>query len=230
MSNWQSFLSAIEIQDHEVHIIGMNLNDQEKISSLYPLLSTDEQNRAKQFKFDIHRTRFILAHGYLRQILSKYLSQSPEKIQFKHGKHGKPYILDSQLQFNLSHSEDQAVIAITKNAEIGVDIEVIKKIDFTALAKRFFSEGECQQLDELPDGKKQEGFYRIWAQKEAYIKATGEGLSAKLDSFSVNIHPAGLIHPNDKAWTMQIFDYRPHFISAFASKQIVNKIYYWAWN
>ncbi len=118
------------------------------IDEFSSLLSTEEMVRAERFRFLEHRQRFILSRGILRQILSQYLHQPAESISFTIGEQGKPYLQDNpiSLQFNLSHSADIAVYAFTLGNEIGVDIEKVDSEVNFAVADRFFSESENQQI------------------------------------------------------------------------------------
>lgn len=153
-------------------------------TQLFSILSEDEKVRASRFKFDIHRDRFIVSRGILRHLLSHYLQIKPENIIFSYGKHGKPFLKNVDLHFNVSHSEDMAVFAFA-NSEVGVDIEKIKTFK-EDVAKRFFNHNEYQQLMQLPKEEQLEGFYQIWSKKEAFIKLIGTGVFVSLQSFSVD--------------------------------------------
>ncbi len=154
------------------------------------LLSPDELERAQRFKFAIHRQRYIMARGSLRQILSSYIGIPAHEIVFQYGQHGKPFLAEGFPQFNISHSDNMALIAITKDRAIGVDIEKIKPEYKEDVAKRFFSEKEYAALQQLPEAGRISGFYAIWTKKEALIKALGEGLFTPLNEFTVSPHCA----------------------------------------
>jgi 4'-phosphopantetheinyl transferase len=158
-----------------------------KKNDLRALLNVDEGNRADRFKFAIHQDRFIIARALLRKILNLYTGIPPESIKFDYGNRGKPYLSENRhhLQFNLSHSEDWAVYAIAKDAEIGIDVEKNRDHFKESVAKRFFSQQEYQELIQLPYAKQAQAFYQIWVKKEAVIKVLGDGLSMPLSDFSV---------------------------------------------
>ncbi|HEY9647774.1 MAG TPA: 4'-phosphopantetheinyl transferase superfamily protein, partial [Chroococcidiopsis sp.] len=149
---------------------------------LYGLLSADEQERATRFYFDLDRQRFIASRGLLRQILGRYLNCDPQAIAFSYAERGKPLLGgdgDSQaVQFNLSHSGAIALYAIGQDRRIGIDIEQIRPMPTAdRLAQRFFSSREHAHLQTLDAPTQQRDFFRYWTCKEAYVKATGDGLA-----------------------------------------------------
>jgi len=153
-------------------------------------LSADETERAERFHFDRDRHRFIVAHIALRDILSRYLDCEPNEITFSVNPYGKPELTNHNLEFNLSHSGDFALIAVTQKYKVGVDVEYIRSnSDPESIAERFFSTSEFSELISLPPEQRTTGFFNCWTRKEAYIKAQGLGLSLPLDSFDVSLTP-----------------------------------------
>jgi 4'-phosphopantetheinyl transferase len=158
------------------------------------ILHRDEIVRAERFRFEKDRYRFTQCRSALRQLLATYLKISPTEILFEYSARGKPRLAVRQnphaLQFNVSHSGELALIAIGSEQSIGVDIERIRtEVDTESLAERFFSTGERAGLQALPDHLRLTGFYACWTRKEAFLKATGDGLSFPLANFSVTTHP-----------------------------------------
>lgn len=156
------------------------------------LLSADESARAARFHFARDRRHFIAARAMLRTILGGYLETNPQNLSFSYSKKEKPSLgashADSGVMFNISHSGGIALLAFTQRRDIGVDVEFIRKeFDLEAIARRFFSENEQNQLAALPSEVRPEGFFRCWTRKEAYIKATGDGLSLPLHQFDVSL-------------------------------------------
>jgi len=153
----------------------------------------DEKNRAERFKFDIHRKRFIASHGFVRAVLAKYLSVKANEIEYFKGEQGKPFLSDSnqnKLQFNLSHTQDVAILAVTKSAAVGIDIEhKDRKTDWKGICKRFFTEPEQQALFSLPDKHQRNTFFDLWTRKEAYMKVLGTGLSLSPTDFTLTVFP-----------------------------------------
>lgn len=183
------------LDDISVHVWKGDLDlSTDLVAKLYRLLSKEECEKANKFYRVKDRNRFIIGRGTLRNILSAYLSLSPSELQFSYNKYGKPSILTSQnqnnLSFNLSHSNDRALFAITRSRRIGVDIEYIRE-DFASLdiAERFFSKSEVEVLKSLPVEQRVNAFFNCWSRKEAYIKAIGMGVSFPLDKFTVSLQP-----------------------------------------
>src|SRR5690348_16896159 len=110
-----------------------------QLALLQAYLDAQEMVRAKRFRSPEQQQRFIIAHGFLRFILSKYLQQAPDTINFTYNKHNKPALAvnPQHYQFNLSHSQQQIAIAVTKQAAIGIDIEVSKEREIADLITRY---------------------------------------------------------------------------------------------
>lgn len=159
----------------------------EQVQTLEKTLSPDEQERANRFRFPEHRRRFIVARGSLREILGHYLALAPSEVRFRYDLKGKPFLcprLEKQLQFNVSHSHELALIGVTQSQKIGVDLEYVRTIkDCQQLAQRFFCESEAAILQTLSDPE--QAFFQMWTAKEAYLKATGEGIAGGLDQVEV---------------------------------------------
>ena len=158
---------------------------------LEQLLSADEFERANRFRFKHLRDSFVAARTGLRRILSTYTTQTPAAIRFELGIRSKPRLFPhTGLEFNLSHSGHLALLAVTVDTEIGVDIEAHRPMpDLFDIAQRFFCPEECADLEAVMPDRRMEAFFRCWTRKEAYIKAIGEGLHAPLDQFRVNLAP-----------------------------------------
>lgn len=160
------------------------------LSGLRRCLSDDEIRRADRFHFAMDRDRYVIARFAMRSILAAYLDLPPGRITFSYTVRGKPLLAEnlqhSCLHFNLSHSGERAMMAITKAGEVGADIEFVRRdLLVDDLAASFFSPGERKWLGSLGTGKKQHGFYKCPTGKEAYTKAQGAGLSIDLNSFEV---------------------------------------------
>ncbi len=165
------------------------------VQQLLHTLSPDEQERAASFRHDLHRGRFVVGRGTLRAILSRYTGVAPAALRFAYGENGKPALAlptgGRRLCFNVSHSDDHALLAFAYDREIGVDLERMRPLDDAeAIAERFFSPEERQALRNLPPEERLGGFYRCWTRKEAVIKAVGGGLAIPLDSFTVTLGAA----------------------------------------
>jgi 4'-phosphopantetheinyl transferase len=187
----------------EVHLWRIELaKEGDGIQRCRRVLCADEVARADRFYFERDRRRFTVARAAMREILSRYTGVPAMDLAFCYRAKGKPELSggpeQSGIKFNLSHSSELALLAVTRGLTVGVDIESIKA-DFASdgIAERFFSASEVQTLLSLPASERTEAFFSCWTRKEAYIKALGEGLSVPLDSFAVAFAPgtvAALLH------------------------------------
>ncbi len=209
------------------------------IHKMAALLSDDEKARAKRLKFERDRLKFITGRGVLRQILSRYLPVRAEEILFTYGSQGKPALAEAQaqaLQFNLAHSRNLAIYAVTRQQSVGVDVEYIRQLDdMTQMAARFFSARENAVFQSLPETDKPAGFFNCWTRKEAWLKACGDGLTKALDQFDVTLapgDPAQLLTvrnaPAEAArWQLQAFQPAPNYAAALAIEGAALQTSYW---
>jgi 4'-phosphopantetheinyl transferase len=156
------------------------------------LLSEDERTRAARFRFEKDARRFTVARATVRSILGSYLKVSARDLRFDYSRHGKPVLADdtTDIRFNISHSSDLAMLAVTRGREVGVDLETTRdNVEIDQLATRFFSEHECAALREISNTQRLRAFFRCWTSKEAFLKAQGIGLSRSLESFDVEVNP-----------------------------------------
>jgi 4'-phosphopantetheinyl transferase len=147
-------------------------------------LSSDELTRAKKFLAADKKREFVLARASLRKILSSYLQINPRDIEFSYTAQGKPGLQspERQLHFNLAHSGDWAVVAVSAAGPLGVDVEKIEtRLDCLDLADRFFNPHEAECLHALGEIRRCRTFYRLWTQKECYLKRDGQGISGGLE-------------------------------------------------
>jgi 4'-phosphopantetheinyl transferase len=159
---------------------------------LEQLLSRDEMDRARRFHFERDRRRFTLARGALRTILGGYLRIDPKSIVFGYGPQGKPFLAPagSSIRFNVAHSEELALIAVSRERELGVDVEFVRSMTWAEqIPERFFSPREAAVFRSLPHDLAEPAFFACWTRKEAYIKARGGGLTIPLDHFDVSLEP-----------------------------------------
>jgi 4'-phosphopantetheinyl transferase len=187
--NWNEPFIDLTLSANEVHLWRVNLQILNKqITEFTYILSEDEKVRANNFKFAEHQNRFIAARGFLRQIISYYLKISNREIVFQYSDRGKPIIQNNNLQFNVSHSQDLALYAFTNKHLIGIDLEYLRSnVECAKIAQRFFTSTESQLINSLPKDKQHQTFFHFWTVKEAYLKATGEGLVGGLDTVEVDL-------------------------------------------
>jgi 4'-phosphopantetheinyl transferase len=192
---WLKPPPGIVLGADEVHVWRAPLtHDGDRLERLRGTLAPDECERAARFHFERDRRHFIAARGLLREILSRYLGLSPNRFRFGYTAYGKPHLADERtgaaLRFNVSHAGELALYAISRERELGIDIERLRTdIEHRQIAAQFFSKQEVAALSALPECLQQEAFFLCWTRKEAYIKGIGEGLSLPLDSFDVSLTP-----------------------------------------
>jgi 4'-phosphopantetheinyl transferase len=154
------------------------------------LLSSDETARASRFVFDRHRRRFIAGRAALRRILGAEIGHAPETLVFAYNPAGKPSLDGASaraVHFNLSHSDQWALVAVTSVGAVGVDIEKERPLpDVLRLAQTAFSAAELDELRGVHASGQQGAFFAGWTRKEAYIKARGDNL-ALLGDFDVSL-------------------------------------------
>jgi len=223
----------------DVHVWGADLDYQASAGPDYwEILSADERERAGRFHFDKDRNRFITARGTLRLLLSRYLEREPQAIEFIYGSRGKPSLKANplNLQFNIAHSHALVLYAFTLRSEIGVDVEYLgRSVNGCEIASRYFSPQEAADLRSLPPTGQARGFFTCWTRKEAYVKATGEGIAFGLDQFSVTLRPdepAALLEtefrPEEAAlWTLFHLEPSTDYIGAVATRGSVDSLFCW---
>ncbi len=177
-------------REDEVHVWRINVSlFPTYLERLQRLLSVDERTRAGKFRFQSDRDRSTATRGCLRLLLGHYLGVAPETVQFCYGPQGKPELQGPEAQalsFNVSHSGDWALIAIGQGQPLGIDLEHIQP-DFAwqAVGGLVLSPRERAMLSALPPDVQSAVFFKVWTGKEAYVKATGEGLSSPLTQLEV---------------------------------------------
>jgi 4'-phosphopantetheinyl transferase len=185
----------MSLDGREVHVWDASLTQPAHVvESLRRSLSPDELRRAEAFRFELHRERFIVGRGLLRNLLGGYLAADPRELRFTYTKFGKPGLSEphaaAALRFNFSSSHEEALCCFASGREVGVDIEHLRPdVECEELAERFFSTSEREALLRLPPGDRRAAFFNCWTRKEAFIKAVGEGLSFPLDRFDVSLAP-----------------------------------------
>jgi 4'-phosphopantetheinyl transferase len=240
---WSLPPKTLLLGDNEVHVWRASLEQPpSQVERLQRKLSQEELERAKRFHFQRHRAYFIVARGLLRTILSRYLKIEPRRLHFQYGPKGKPELAGETsrrgLRFNVSHSHNLALYAVTRGRQIGVDVERIRPdVAGEKIAERFFSPREAATLRELPASVRQEAFYTCWTRKEAYLKAVGEGITLRLDQFEVSVtpgEPAVLLSINGDPkeasyWSLKGLGPGPGYVGALAVKGHGWDLRCWRW-
>jgi len=191
--DWPIAPPNLSIGHGVAHVWAWQLRSSERTLHDYiALLSPKEQLRMGCFVFEGHRESFAVCHAILRILLGRYLGLHPASIRFTENEFGKPDVAPHtspfDLRFNLSHTSHIALLAVTCELEVGVDVEQLRLID-TAIAERFFSDRERAELRTLAGPQWLDGFFNCWTRKEAVLKAEGVGIGVSLDAFDVTLLP-----------------------------------------
>lgn len=195
--------------------------DEEALAVLAQELVPAERERAGRFRRFEDLRRFIVGRAGLRSLLRGAAGREPVITD---GDHGKPAWSDSPYEFNIAHSGDVVLIALSASLPVGVDVELVRPIsDMVRIWRHSFHACEIADLESLPPDEAVVGFFRCWTRKEAVAKALGLGLSLPLDSFCVSCRPENkvriLVEPNAEAegWTLRDLAPAAGFAAAFAA-------------
>jgi 4'-phosphopantetheinyl transferase len=240
---WRSSPAELRLSSAKVHVWRAYLDlDASCVEHLQHSLAVDELQRAARFHFPRDRRRYTVARGVLRNILGRYLGRPPSELRFRYSAYGKPALADAfddaGLRFNVSHSHEVALFAVTSGREVGVDIEYLgREIRGEEIAEHFFSAHERANLRALPAEMRHQAFFNCWTRKEAYIKAHGEGLSLPLDQFDVSLapgEPAALLatrsDPREALrWSLQTLTPGSGYVAALAVEGQGWQLTCWHW-
>jgi 4'-phosphopantetheinyl transferase len=166
----------------ELRFVSINVT-QSDLTWLLAVLTSAEADRAARFHHDADQRKSIVGRAVLRHLLSRHFGVEPQAFRFELRENGKPFLPQSDIHFNVSHSGEVVAIALAAN-EVGVDIEAKHRIpEIAAIAARFFSKDEAERVGVATNATDE--FFRIWTMKEAVVKAGGQGLGLPLDYFTV---------------------------------------------
>ncbi len=201
----------------------------ESLAALEETLSELERERAEKFTFYRDRCRFVAGRGFLRAALSDYISVKPGEVEFQYDDRGKPRLGppfdNSGIHFNLAHSEGLALLAITTIGPVGIDLEHIRLFpDVDDVILKFFSPREGELFRRLPPEHKPSVFFSLWTHKEAFLKATGAGITRLLPQVEFSFRPMSpprlrtIVGDLEEAsrWSMHDLALAPGFAAALA--------------
>jgi 4'-phosphopantetheinyl transferase len=202
---WQPSTHQPPPAPDEIHVWRIDLAAAAGSPEHAPVLSPDEVERAGRLLHKHKRDQFIAGRSALRRLLGHYLGETPQSLAFHYGPHGKPALVtattDAALTFNLSNSQDLALLAVATAREVGIDLEYRHRgISVTPLARHILCESEAAALQRLPAERHAQALLAAWTRKEAYVKALGVGLARSMKSV-----PAG-IADDDKTIVCQLED------------------------
>lgn len=187
-------LSGYELPLDEVHVWRASLEQSQRCMAAFAeVLNSSERTRAERYHFEVDYKRSVIGRGLSRVLLAHCLGETPDSLRFETNAFGKPALTrqsSPSLQFNVSHSGEWVLVALSFGRALGVDVECIRESTATdKIAERFFSPAECRSLAALPEVTRVSAFFACWTRKEAYLKARGDGLSLALDRFDVAFEP-----------------------------------------
>jgi len=180
------------VSDVHVWHASLRLSDS-LLSRLRGSISREERARAERFVVDDARVRFVASRGILRAVLGRYVNEHPGALIFTVGPNGKPALAGpgnavDRIRFNLSYSSSEVLIAVSCTRDVGIDLERIRAdVDSLGIAEQFFAPSEFERLRRAPRHEAHRLFFTLWTSKEAYLKATGTGLSTDPDRFEVQL-------------------------------------------
>lgn len=194
---------------------------------LWALLDSTELIQARNIKNERQQHRYVQTHGLLRALLAKIIHTKPDVIKIGRGQYGKPYLPDyPEWTFNLSHSDNYLVMAIAQDCHLGVDVEICKdRKNFVGLVDKCFAESEATYWRQLSSVHKTREFYRFWTAKEAFVKATGRGISLGLKQCVLDAHiprqftSVPLEYGPPETWRLYDLDLAPETSAALVINQ-----------
>jgi 4'-phosphopantetheinyl transferase len=226
---WPPASCAARLGEREIHVWCAALGGfHSELSRFQATLSPDERVRAGRFRSPADRDAFVMRRGILRQLLAQYLGRDAAAIAFTSGRFGKPEITGlenhSPLYFSASRSGALVVYAMTSAGPVGVDLERLRPVpEFGYIASRFFPGREADLLLTLPPDTQMEAFFACWTCKEAFVKATGDGIARGPGSSHVD--PDGHAHPRmegesrlPESWRFQLLRPATGYLATLAHR------------
>jgi 4'-phosphopantetheinyl transferase len=211
---------VLKVSKNSIEVWNLHLPDhQDEADSYQNSLTAEELERAAKFLKPGDAESFILSRGLLRRILADCLQTCPAALRFNRNAQGKPFLEDGGLEFNVSHSRDRLLIAVTAGRAVGVDIEFRRDgLNMQSIAKRWFAPEEQDYFQALENPA--DGFFEIWARKEAYVKALGIGIYKDLNTFAVPLGGTRSVPDigKDGQWFFQTLDIDSGYAAAVVSE------------
>jgi 4'-phosphopantetheinyl transferase len=182
------------------------------IPRLLGLLSEDERRQVDRYRTAADRLRGVVSRGMLRVLLARWLGVDASGLSIGRTAAGRPFVhdLDGALDFNVAHSGDWVLIALSSAGRVGVDVECVRPVpELDAIVEQHFASEEAEALRRLPRPSRTEPFFALWTRKEACLKAEGAGLQQPLSQFRFEmgdgrpaLHSVAGSRREARAWTL----------------------------
>ncbi len=154
----------------------------------WSFLNQVEKQKAQAFTRLEVQKKYIKTRGVLRKTIASYLDIKPHKVAIKTGEYGKPFLMNNEVYFNLSHSGNQFVIAVSNTGDIGIDMEQCRdRKGMAGIVNKCFSDEEISYWQGLSPSQQLTAFYYFWVRKEAFVKAVGRGIALGLEQCVINL-------------------------------------------
>jgi 4'-phosphopantetheinyl transferase len=189
-------------------------------AALEAVLSSGERERARRFRHDRDRARFVAGRGWLRHVLAGQLGCAPAAVAIvADDPAAKPRLAGGELRFNAARSDDVAVFVTSATREVGIDVEAVRgDVDVDRLLARFGAPAERRALAALAPEARRDAWFRLWARKEAYVKGVGLGLAVPLAT--VDVWSAADRAATVAEWSIHDLEVAPGFAAAVAAADL----------
>jgi 4'-phosphopantetheinyl transferase len=240
-TTWSAPTAEYTLLDDEVHVWRVILHwPSARSGSMARFLSPDEHAKMAAFRFEQDRIRYLVGRATVRTLLGRLSGVPASDLGFEYGVFGKPSLpagMGPQLQFNISHSADLVLIALSRGRAIGIDVEYIRSSAAIMSIARYFSANEYEKLTSLHPAIQRDAFFACWTRKEAYLKARGDGLRLPLNRFEVSFVPgdeprliANLDDSSETArWSLRELDVGQDYKAALAVDGVDWRLKCWDW-
>jgi 4'-phosphopantetheinyl transferase len=149
-----------------------------RLAECWALLSEDERGRAMKFRLPEHQRRYAAGRGFVRLMLAGYVGGDGASLRFIYGRAGKPELIGGEVQFNVSHCGDRALLAVSREM-VGVDLEEIRVLDYQAVGREVLTAENLMEVASVMEEHKAAAFCRHWVRGEARLKALGLGIGER---------------------------------------------------
>jgi len=235
MCTWDAVSGSLRLKTGEIHLWRVDLDRHlSALPVLKKTLAPDEIARAGEFRLGLDRERYTVAHGALRTILARYLQSAPRDLVFCYSPQGKPELASRAVHFNLSHSHDLAICAISR-VQVGVDVERVRSGVEEDVVRWLSPTTRCL-LETLPGPVRRRAFFQAWTRMEALSKARGEGLTSGLESFDLFLDLSSPVSlrtlratGEDWQWWSHEFSPRSGYCAAVVARGGKCSLKYWKW-